>query len=453
MLSFWRQKKEVNRQEFYSLSMSFPLQILFFLLTWLNLSATPVLPKVTSPSYTISFPKTENQNLESEVKIDVLNSARNGISENSSFQKAVLCDSYVLENRAREGNVWDVQGAGISLGALDVLLGAGTKTKINNWEPEEPQPLFDVLDLLEDLHNYQQQENPNEISGIEYTNLTSFIDNARANPTEWLDSKLGLRMNLIASLDLLGAFSRYSYSLEDLVYRENSSFKHVILQRESEGIATPIDPIASSTQYLNKWDTDCAFFLGFEYMKMYVETVFEPVMVANVISRFSKLTKTYKSFKLSRGDIDDLLKRNGGVKGAGKIIPKSVDEIKALLKTDNGTSFFWSGRTNGIGGEIKALEIAKSRGGTTLEGLLKEKNIELPPWNPSNPNVTKLWEDVSEEYAKQVSGEVRAVIGSELRPGNIWQAKELDALKSNINVTKITTIDPVTLIESIIFTR
>ena len=57
--------------------------------------------------------------------------------------------------------------------------------------------------------------------------------------------------------------------------------------------------------------------------------------------------------------------------GVTRIIPKSVDEIKHLLKTDKNTAFFWSGSTNGIGGETRALEIAKSRGGITLEGLLK----------------------------------------------------------------------------------
>lgn len=76
---------------------------------------------------------------------------------------------------------------------------------------------------------------------------------------------------------------------------------------------------------------------------------------------------------------------------------------------------FWSGTTNGIGGEARALEIAKSKGGTTLEGLLKEKSIHLPNFDASNTDIIKLWESVSEEYAKQASGEVRAVIGKELR--------------------------------------
>jgi hypothetical protein len=59
------------------------------------------------------------------------------------------------------------------------------------------------------------------------------------------------------------------------------------------------------------------------------------------------------------------------VEGAGKIIPNSIDDIKHLLVTAEGKAFFWSGKTNGVGGEVRAMEIANSMGGTTLEGLLK----------------------------------------------------------------------------------
>lgn len=136
-----------------------------------------------------------------------------------------------------------------------------------------------------------------------------------------------------------------------------------------------------------------------------------------------------------------------------KIVPSHVSEIKHLLATEKNKAFFWSGRTNGIGGETKALEIAKSQGGITLEGWLLERNIELPPWNPSDPKVVKLWEDVSAEFAAQASGEIRVVLGQQLRPGNVWETKELPILLSNKKVTKITSIDPETLIEKVIFIR
>lgn len=133
---------------------------------------------------------------------------------------------------------------------------------------------------------------------------------------------------------------------------------------------------------------------------------------------------------------------------------KNVDEIKHLLKTENSSAFFWSGRTSkGIGVQQDAVRIAGSKGGTTLEMLLEKRNIKLPDWDASNPAVVKVWEDVSAEYAKQVSGEVRAVLGKQLREGNVWQTKELPALMENANVKKIITIDAETLVETVIFTR
>lgn len=70
-----------------------------------------------------------------------------------------------------------------------------------------------------------------------------------------------------------------------------------------------------------------------------------------------------------------------------------------------------------------------------------------------NPSTMEVWDLASGAYAEHVSGEIRAVIGSELREGNIWENVELPRLINNPNVTKITTIDPETGIETIIFER
>ena len=91
------------------------LKILSLLLTWLNISATPAFSNVALPSHAIYFLKAESQNLDSELKIIVSNFTRSEISENSISQKAVLWESSVFENRAREANVGVVQGAGVDL--------------------------------------------------------------------------------------------------------------------------------------------------------------------------------------------------------------------------------------------------------------------------------------------------------------------------------------------------
>ncbi|CAI1495174.1 Uncharacterized conserved protein [Serratia quinivorans] len=141
---------------------------------------------------------------------------------------------------------------------------------------------------------------------------------------------------------------------------------------------------------------------------------------------------------------------------SSKTASASLVDIKALspkLATEPDTAFFWSGRTKGVGGAEVAENIAKSRGGVTLESTIKDKAIEMPEWDFNNPKSIEAWENVSAEYAAQVSGEVRAVVGHELRPGNIWENVEMPRLINNPKVTKITTLDPLNQTEKVIFDR
>jgi len=123
------------------------------------------------------------------------------------------------------------------------------------------------------------------------------------------------------------------------------------------------------------------------------------------------------------------------------------------VKTEPNTAFFWSGRTDGIGGQHIAADIAKSNGGTTLEMLIEARKIIMPKWDQNNQASIKAWEDISSEYATCASGTVTGVIGKDLRPGNIWENRELPALKNNPNITKIVIIDPKTKISTVIFQR
>ena len=61
----------------------------------------------------------------------------------------------------------------------------------------------------------------------------------------------------------------------------------------------------------------------------------------------------------------------------------------------------------------------------------------MPEWDFNNPSTMEAWDAASGAYAEQVSGEIRAVIGSELRTGNIWENVELPRLMKNPNVTKM----------------
>lgn len=103
--------------------------------------------------------------------------------------------------------------------------------------------------------------------------------------------------------------------------------------------------------------------------------------------------------------------------------------------------------------EKELFNIAHSKGGNTFEGLLAKYNIEMPIWNENNPISVKKWKGVSDLYASQVSGEVRAILGKNLRAGNVWETVELPRLKNNPKVTKIITIDPETNIETVIYQK
>ena len=177
-----------------------------------------------------------------------------------------------------------------------------------------------------------------------------------------------------------------------------------------------------------------------------------------------------RKFRLSTDETDDLVRKAGQTvkvtkKGAQKSIKfvngQITGEIKNALKTEPGTAFFWSGcakmdPSSGkllVSGDEVAAEIASKCGGTTLETQIKINNIEMPKWDFDVPESIKAWEDTSAAYAKQVSGDVRAIVGPKLRTGNIWENIELPRLMQNPNVTKITTIDPDTLAETVIFER
>ncbi|WP_142281739.1 hypothetical protein [Mycobacterium kyorinense] len=140
---------------------------------------------------------------------------------------------------------------------------------------------------------------------------------------------------------------------------------------------------------------------------------------------------------------------------------KGIDEdLMAVLKTDKDTAFFWSGRTSagqGVGPNQSGLgiaaDIAGQHGGVTLESLLARAGVKAPEWDANNPTSVSWWKKASEIYASGVSGEVRAVIGSDLRPGNIWQNIELKALMGNPAVTRIVEINPETGAETVVFSR
>ena len=78
-----------------------------------------------------------------------------------------------------------------------------------------------------------------------------------------------------------------------------------------------------------------------------------------------------------------------------------------------------------------------------MEQTLAANGVDpLPVWNQKDPESVRFWEDASAAFAENASGQVRAVVGSDLRPGNIWQTVEIPRLVDNPNVTSISQLDP-----------
>lgn len=137
----------------------------------------------------------------------------------------------------------------------------------------------------------------------------------------------------------------------------------------------------------------------------------------------------------------------------------SYEDLRHLTASEPDAAHFWSGRDasgTGVGpdGSGIAERIAGGSNGTTLEMTLEKNGVNpLPAWNRHDPESVRFWEDASAAYAENTRGEVTAVIGSDLRPGNIWQTVEIDRLIGNPAVTRIEQIDPDTGQLTVIFER
>lgn len=120
---------------------------------------------------------------------------------------------------------------------------------------------------------------------------------------------------------------------------------------------------------------------------------------------------------------------------------------------------FWSGRTDiateagtgTYGSSGIAAGLARQHEATTLEMYLADNGIAMPKWG--EPGAEEAWGEISRRYADAASGEVHVVLGSSMRPGNIWETRELGALQSNPDVTRIVAIDPSTGATRTIFER
>lgn len=265
-------------------------------------------------------------------------------------------------------------------------------------------------------------------------------------------------------------------SIDDL--KRSYESREALIKNVEEMIKHPVDTVGKMTgqvkaEYVAKWNrfrelqklTDLRS--QFEAGELFGEVLMEVVMIvltvisvggaavklAAKVPQLVRLAEVVKGARAARaGGV--VAEAGEVVKGAGAASTsfKTVEAVSGVA-TKRNEAFFWSGRTSGVGGEKVAAEIAAKNNGVTLETLIADRNIKMPAWDEANPASVKAWKDISAEYANGASGDVRAVIGQNLRADNIWESRELPALLKNPNVTSITTIDPATKQATVIFRR
>ena len=136
--------------------------------------------------------------------------------------------------------------------------------------------------------------------------------------------------------------------------------------------------------------------------------------------------------------------------GTKTVVIKSANAL-AKFRSAAGKQFFYSGRTVGVGGAAIAETIAKKYGGETIEMVARRQSLNMPA--DRLPASNEIWRQASETWANTAEGVVRVVLGSDVLPTSTWIVTELPALLTNKKVTKIISIDPKTLKETIIHTK
>lgn len=145
-----------------------------------------------------------------------------------------------------------------------------------------------------------------------------------------------------------------------------------------------------------------------------------------------------------------------------------IEAHRDCFKTSEDGAYFWHGRSNGVGGQFNAQEIALENNGKTLEMCMFENRNRLEQvgvefeerkngkiiitYNGNEDEKTQFWDDCSKVFAEQASGNVHVIEGIDPRPNgqserdfpSVYNRIEHPALEQNENVCSITHIDPYT---------
>ena len=207
----------------------------------------------------------------------------------------------------------------------------------------DTQEILQILNWLDEFRKFQLTESPTILTLKEQSNLLEYLSIYRENPAAVLEHRLGHRLYFVAALQRLGAFEPYQYGIEELITRRKTRFQGgalwtAILQAEREGRAMPITADAEYANYLARYDTESAFFIGREYLRMYIEELFEPDMAMEAIARAQAiLSKSARKFGKSLDEAVQAIKLSSDISDLelariGQLLGKPKEEVIQFLQ-------------------------------------------------------------------------------------------------------------------------
>jgi hypothetical protein len=197
---------------------------------------------------------------------------------------------------------------------------------------------------------------------------------------------------------------------------------------------------------------------GGKYVLKGGKVAYEAVQASRAASKAAKAVKAAElaaaAAKAAEREVAQGLAKQAEERLAKEAAAAAAAAASRRLATESSQAVFWSGL--GETGEQVAMEWAEKNGGKTLEKVMAERGIKLPPYPKSGPipeATEKAWRDASREFAEQASGNVRVLQQDSVRVGRAWAKDEFPALINNPNVKSITAVDPRTGQEILLWKR
>jgi hypothetical protein len=260
---------------------------------------------------------------------------------------------------------------------------------IHNYNFSDEAHILEIADYLETLLDHQISSEPGIISSNLEGKIRTYIDRLRTETSLVFSNKLHNRSNILAILKALGVFKPYDYKLDDLRMRRQiqnggGPLFTAITNHESSGEAIPLHAINEYDQYVAKYGTESAFYLGFQYFKMYVEILWQGEVIMNVLSKIQKLYRGYSAAKSSGG-----IRRFERVVSKSNTAPKfsqsQIDEYVEFATKQNGENKVMLGRW-----EPNSINSYEIRAGNDHTFFAMEHQWD-DAFNKVNGNPDELW--------------------------------------------------------------